>query len=396
MMVLPQLKNYDSEPWKIPFVKRMQNFYLLLEQGKKVAIQLYRSEDTSTFRYRCYNVVQALEKSDKWGAVYFFECEYEKIADLLPKASLLVLTRVKWTLPLEWLTARAKAAGIPVLFDVDDRVFDLNALKLLTNTLAVDLSYEQAYDFWFADIARIQQAAALAEGFITTNNYLGDRLREKFGFDYQIIPNSLNQEQLEASEALLKQKRQKTKCKPFTIGYFSGTPSHINDFLEIYKELCLLMRKYEDIRLEVVGFMEFPSEMQPLLEQGRVHFTPLVDFIELQRLVAQVDVNIVPLVENSFTNCKSELKYFEAAAVEVVTVATPIYSYKTSIQNGENGFLCRPGEWFSTLEMLYLDKVDQGAICEKAREDVLKRYCGPEFVKQIENAYEYFFMKNKK
>lgn len=393
MIQLPQLKNYESEPWKIPFIKRMQNFYALLEKGKKVAVQLYRSEDTSTFRYRCYNVVQALEKSEEWGAVYFFEREYEKIVALLPKISLLILTRVKWTLPLEWLVARAKAEGVPVLFDVDDCVFDLNAIKVLTNTLAVDFGYEQAYDFWFADIARIQQAAALAEGFITTNNYLGERLKEKFGFDYQLIPNSLNLEQLQVSETLLKQKEQRKSKKPFTIGYFSGTPSHINDFLVVYKELCELLKKYDDICLEVVGFMEFPKEMQPLIESGRVRFTPLVDFIELQRLIAQVDVNIVPLVENSFTNCKSELKYFEAAAVNVVTVATPIYSYKTSIKNGENGFLCRSGEWLPTLESLYLEKVDTKTICENARKDALTRYCGQKFIEQIENSYRYFLRK---
>ena len=158
--------------------------------------------------------------------------------------------------------------------------------------------------------------------------------------------------------------------------------------------MLVLLNKYPDIILEVVGFMEFPQEMQSLLQAGRIRFTPLVDFIELQRLIAQVDVNIVPLVNNSFTNCKSELKYFEAALVDTITVAAPIYSYRNNIKNGENGFLCRPGQWFETLESIYLERVNRTQICANAKKDVLQRYCGKAFVEQIEHAYN-FFEKSK-
>lgn len=393
MIIFPKLEDCEKEPWKKPFSERIKSFYQMKMQGKKVAVLLYRWADTSTFRYRCYNVVQTLEKSSEWGAVYFFEKEYDQVQDLLNQIDLLVLTRVKWTLSLDWLVSKAKSAGIPVLFDVDDRVFDLNAVKQLTNTLAVDFDNEAAYDFWFADIGRIQQAASLAEGFITTNNYLGRALTEKFGHPYQLIENSLNQEQLKVSQLLLEQKSTALNDGHFTIGYFSGTPSHINDFLEIYKELLSLLKKYSDIRLAVVGFMEFPPEMQPFIKKGQITFTPLVDFLELQRLIASVDVNIVPLVNNTFTNCKSELKFFEAAVVDTVTVATPIYSYATAIKDGENGFLCNPGQWYSVLENLYLQKFNAKEICRCAREYALQKYCGEMFLKRIENSYNFFAKK---
>ena len=34
---------------------------------------------------------------------------------------------------------------------------------------------------------------------------------------------------------------------------------------------------------------------------------------------------------NKFTNCKSELKFFEAAIAETVTVASPTFNYKNAI-----------------------------------------------------------------
>ncbi|NMA07184.1 MAG: glycosyltransferase [Ruminococcaceae bacterium] len=386
---LPQIAEYNATPWELSLAERLKRFYAA-KKIKKVAVMLYGIADTSTFRYRCYNVAQALEKSTDWGAVYFFEKEYDIVQTLIKDADLLVLTRVKWRHSLANLIARAKANNVPVLFDVDDRVFDLDALPILTNTLAVDLSSEHALDFWFADIARIQQAASLAEGFLATNDYLGNKLHEKFSRPYQIIPNSLNDEQIRVSQRLSKEKRERKSIKPFTIGYFSGTPSHINDFLMVHKELLAFLISYPDTRLCVVGFMEFPQEMQLLIDAGRIEFIPLVDFIELQRLVAQVDVNIVPLINNSFTNCKSELKFFEAAVVDTITLATPIYSYRHSIRNGETGFLCSTGQWYDTIESIYLEKVDTNKMCDAAKEDVLKRYYGPVFMKQIENAYNSF------
>ena len=59
----------------------------------------------------------------------------------------------------------------------------------------------------------------------------------------------------------------------------------------------------------------------------RIEVCPLQDFVNLQRLIGEVEINIVPLQDNAFTNCKSELKYFEAAIVETVTVATPTYTF---------------------------------------------------------------------
>jgi glycosyltransferase involved in cell wall biosynthesis len=136
--------------------------------------------------------------------------------------------------------------------------------------------------------------------------------------------------------------------------------------------------------------MDFHGEADCLLQEGRIQTVPLVDFMELQRLMAQVDVNIAPLVNNGFTNCKSELKYFEAAIVDTITLATPTYTFANAIENGKNGFLCTPGQWFDTLEQIYLDKVDRAAICKAARADVEQRYCGAYFVKQIEDAYNFF------
>jgi len=380
----------NREPWNISIEERCQIVNNAVAKGEKVTAMLYHHADTSTFRYRCYNVFQATRESEEWQCVYFFMDELDVLIKLMNQFSLIIMARLKWEHSIDNLVMQARALGIPVLFEVDDLVCNIKYLKLVTNTLNVHFGGEIDYNFWFSDFARMEYTASLADGFITTNDYLGNKLTERFGKAYQVIPNSLNSEQLLVSESCSKRKVYAKKQKPFTIGYFSGTPSHINDFKMIYQEIMQLLEDYPDMVLQVVGFMEFPEVMRPLIQKGRVKFSPLVDFMELQRLIAQVDVNVVPLVENTFTNCKSELKFFEAAVVDTVTVATPNYTYANSIEDGKTGFLCHPGQWYDRIVYLYEHPEESKRMAAEAKEYCLNRYTGTHFLHQIEDAYNFF------
>jgi glycosyltransferase involved in cell wall biosynthesis len=388
--ILHNMATINKTPWEIPLEQRCCTLRRYLEEGFQVVLLMYERPDTSTFRYRGYNIFKALAKSQKWRSIYFFRNEITTIIPYISSIKLLVVIRMQWSHMLNQLIFRAKADGVPVAFDVDDLVFDIDYLPLVTNTLNVNFNSENDYDFWFAYISRIGYTASLADCFITTNTFLGDRLESKFRKPYGIIPNFLNEEQLFISEKCASKKAVQKSKKPFTIGYFSGTPSHINDFRTVYKELLQLLEEFNDIQLSVVGFMEFPPELQHLIKAGKITFTPLVDFLELQRLTAQVDVNIVPLVLNTFTNCKSELKFFEAAIVRTVTFAAPNFSYRNCITDGVNGFLCKQGEWYRKIKAVYLNEIKVADIIKKAYDYSMDHYQGQVVLDKIEQCYDCF------
>lgn len=388
MRNIPYKVQTGEEPWQIPLRERCRMVMDAKKQGRQVAILLYHHADTSTFRYRAYNVQQATKKSTKWQSVFFFMHEMGTVISLLKHASLLVLLRLQWEHSLDTLIWRARRDRIPVLFDIDDLVCAVKYLPLVTNTLNVDFNDSAAYDFWFAYISRLEYTASMVDGFITTNTFLGDKLQERFSKPYQIIPNSMNEEQLELSAEIVDLKDGLSSRDPFTIGYFSGTPSHINDLKTIAAELIQLLNDFPRMTLQVVGFMDFPLAMQDLIDKKRILFSPLVDFRDLQKLIAQVDVNIVPLVINTFTNCKSELKFFESAAVNTVTVAAPTYTYRNAICEGETGWLCNPGQWYQRIQSIYEHPEYVQKTVRKANEYCLRRYCGTEFIKCVENSYD--------
>ena len=377
--------NYNSSPWNISVLKRLSYLRSCINDKVKVNIQIYEAADTSTFRYRAYNIYEILQNSSNWKSVYFFYNELDYIEEYFDKIKIITFVRCRWTHKAQNFITKARKFNIPIVYDVDDMVFDIKKIPLITNSINVPLGNDNELEYWFTYVGRIELLASLANKFTTTNYHLAKMLEIKFKEDCYIIPNYLNNSQFECSQSFVKRK---SKNKRFKIGYFSGSPSHVNDFKLIMPELLNLLNKYNDIDIIVVGFMEFPKEFDCFLTLKRITFIPLVDFVELQYLISMVDVNLAPLVINEFTNCKSELKYFESALVRTITCASPTEVFNKVIRDGENGFLCKQGEWYEKIEKIHNKEVDVAMITETAFNEVILKYMGSAMIQQIEETYE--------
>ena len=313
---------------------------------------LYEKPDTSTYRYRVYNMVEGLraDRSQRASAAWFELADVPSLMQRLPEIDTLVVARVRYDHVVARLIAAARAHGVRVLFDCDDLVFDTRYVHLVLDTLAQDAAHPGAWDWWFAYMGRIEATARLCDGGIATNDYLAERMREVVPGPVAIVPNFLNRRQQEVSDTLLTTKRMRRFVAdgPVTIGYFSGTPSHNHDFSIVVGALCRLLERDPDVHFRIVGFMD---DIGALASFGhRVERLPLHDWVNLQRLIAEVEVNIAPLQENVFTNCKSELKFFEAAAVGTWTVATPTTTFAAAMEGEGAGRLCRAHDWDAALE----------------------------------------------
>jgi glycosyltransferase involved in cell wall biosynthesis len=364
-------------PWNAGFEQRLAAVYT---SRPCKAIWLYEQPDTSTFRYRVFNVVESLAADPKAriAAAWFTEREIPLIEDLVEAVDVVVVCRMRYSAALARLVARAKAAGARVLFDCDDLVFDTRYVHLIVESLDEDVSKAAIWETWFGWVGRIEASMRLCDGGIATNPYLAERLFDALGGKrVGVIPNFLNRQQQEASVALLetKQKSAWARDARVTIGYFSGSPSHNHDFEIAVPALARLLESNSRVDLRVVGF---PGPMGALSAYaGRIELIPLQDFINLQRMIAAVEVNIVPLQDNTFTNCKSELKFFEAAAVGTWTVATPTSTYGAAISHGETGLLAHAHEWDDRLQKavaLAQNARDYAAAAERAARVAFSRY----------------------
>ncbi len=74
------------------------------------------------------------------------------------------------------------------------------------------------------------------------------------------------------------------------------------------------------------------------LDTPHKSFTPLCDYATYRDLLSQCEISFMPLGDTEFNRCKSDLKFLEASAHRVASLATPVV-YGRSIEDGRTGFL---------------------------------------------------------
>ena len=378
--------NWRDTPWDIPHEVRSEKIKHAKKIGQRTVVYLYPAFDSSTFRYRGFNVVETLDYSFFWSGAYFQYNERSVLLDILPYIDIIVFIRCPWDNKMDDFIKKARTYHIPLVYDVDDLIYSSKYMPEVVHALG--LEQEQELNFWFGLTNRNQMIAMCCDAFITTNEFLAKFLEEDFHKPVFVMNNYLNWYQEKVSEEYFTEKYFRRKPEEnFKIGYFSGSPTHNRDLLVLMPELKEFLLKYRDAVLEIVGYMELPKLYHSLVDQGRICFIPLQPFMRLQYEQAKVDLNIVPLEKNIFTDCKSELKYFESAIVGTITAASPSFSYANAIENGYNGYLCQPGEWFSLFEKRYhetQDYAENRKIQQRIRDCALKKYLCTAQVKRIE------------
>lgn len=243
------------------------------------------------------------------------------------------------------------------------------------HTLSVDTRSDEALDKWFAYSSRVAATFELCDGAITTNDYLAGKARAWSRRPVRIIPNYLNREQCEIGSEIwaAKQGNGWRRDGRLHVGYFSGSPSHDHDFRIAAASIAELMDRDPTVHLRIVGFLNLPKEMSRF--RRRIEILPLQDFLSLQREIGATEINLVPLQENEFTHCKSELKWFEAAIVGSLTIASPTHAYANAIEHEKTGWLAHAGEWETLLRQVAEDlPAHLAAVGPVARDAALERF----------------------
>lgn len=370
-----------SYPWELSYGERLK----MLGNGHcKIAFYYGNMPDSSTYRYRVYNMVQVLRAAPKGiSASYFHRGDLEHIAEIFSVADIIIIARARYCHRIGHAISMAKNKGKKLIYDIDDLVFDTRYIHLILNTIGVDYTNDDMWQYWFGDISRYSSVLALCDEITTTNDYLADKVRDFTKKNVTVIPNFLNREQLEISKKLLQSKREGNykSIEPVYLGYFSGTRTHNQDFQIITDAVTHLFKKYDNIRLRITGLLDLDERLTPWSE--RIEFQPYLDFVSLQKSIAEIDINLIPLQDNEFTNCKSELKYFEAGIVGTVSIASPTYVYVNAIRDGHNGFLANTYEWAEKIEQLLNNKEDYSLIAENAYQYSERNYSWSNLSDQI-------------
>ena len=361
-----------TDPWLLSLTERMR----MLTNGIFKVAYFYESANNSTFRYRAYNMVQVLNSGDDQhvSATYFFLEDYNSFDEIANSADILVICRSQYNHKTNQLITKFKARHKRVLFDIDDFVFNAAYAHLIIKTLDQNVERPEIWDEWFSMMSRLGETLRLCDGAITTNACLAARINEFSGLPVSIVPNFINDEQLKLSDEVFRNKKT-SKFKRndrITLGYFSGSPSHNLDYAIVTAALARVMENDSRVDVLVVGYIDAGEELARFGD--RVKRRPFHDYVNLQRLIGSVEFNLMPLQSNVFTDCKSELKYFESAIVGTLSIASPSYTYARAIQHGINGYIAQSHQWVSVIQHAISSMDSYESMATTAYEDARLKY----------------------
>ena len=167
---------------------------------------------------------------------------------------------------------------------------------------------------------------------ILSTEFLQERAA-RFHPDCVVMKNGLSRDFLRAAEAHVGDAR--ATSDRVRLGYFSGSAHHDPDFAIVEPALLRLMRDRAGVDLVVGGKIRVSPAFAGF--GPRFRYEPFRTYSEYPSMLRALDVNLVPLdTRSDFANARSELKYIEAGAFAVPSVASPTPAYRQAIASGRN------------------------------------------------------------
>ncbi|WP_395088948.1 glycosyltransferase [Armatimonas sp.] len=330
--------------------------------------------DDATNRYRCVHLCEALVAAGHTAEHVSAGQDAVRVAH-----DIVVLHRLPWGGPGSAFAAAARRVGARVVYSADDLIFDLEHARH-TGTLFPDdpLRYRHSKRDAEANLQTLQNA----DGALFSTEFLAqhttfvplrseERARAGGGQPSQrqgeVIRNFLGTELLMLSQSARERREAFGKLRQddrVTLGYLSGSPTHDADLADIALPLAAALERFSQARFLVVGTVALPGPLRRFEQNGRVRRHPYVPWRELPGLIAQVDINLAPLdLTQPFNHAKSEIKFLEAAAVGVPTIA----ARSVALLETKGALLCgTDSEWAEALAAWLSDPETRKAAGEAA------------------------------
>jgi glycosyltransferase involved in cell wall biosynthesis/ubiquinone/menaquinone biosynthesis C-methylase UbiE len=309
--------------------------------------------------FRVTNYVEAARANGvyaDWFAAQELADRLEEIQDF----DVLVIWRTPWDESLARAVEAMHAAGRTVVFDCDDLMTEPNLAQtsIIDGIRTQNLTEAGVQGHY----TRIRQTMLAADVCFTSTEELAFHMRWA-GKPTFVLPNGFDQHAHDLSRRSGRNWRA-NRDGLIRIGYASGSRTHQRDLGLAIEAIARILREHPECRLVLFRALdaslpytdveEYPSLIG--LER-QIEWRPLQPLRNLPAEMARFDINLAPLeVGNPFCEAKSELKFFDAALVNVPTIASPTGPFRRAIDHGRTGFLATSGDdWYVYIKTLVKD-----------------------------------------
>jgi glycosyltransferase involved in cell wall biosynthesis len=332
-----------------------------------------------------YRVVRYVEAANAAGAQasWIRLDQVPQHSDEIARADILMIWRVSWNKRVEDVVRIMRRTGAKIVFDIDDLLVDpdLARVDVIDGIRTTGATEHQ----WRESCAGFHSTMMAADYCTAPTEELAAHMR-RFSVPTMILPNGFDRTCYQVSRRSVRRRRRRAKPDEMVrIGYAGGTFTHQRDFAVVAEAVAQVLRDRAQCRLVLFRKADANVHIVDIEEfkvfrglEDRIEWRNYVSLPQLPEEMARFDVNIAPLeTGNMFCEAKSELKFFEAALLDVPTIASPTGPYKRAISNGVTGFLADSYEdWYTSLSRLVDEPGLRNRIARAAHRDVLRRY-GP-------------------
>jgi glycosyltransferase involved in cell wall biosynthesis/tetratricopeptide (TPR) repeat protein len=332
-----------------------------------------------------YRITQKMEhlRHAGYDVEYVPRNEPQKFVDRVPFADMAIFYRVLALPEVAEAMAVARGAGLITFYEIDDVIFDAELFPDRLESYGGDLSADEHANL-VVDTPLYRHAMELCDYGIASTSPLAERIatavtrRKCF-----LHRNALGSGHLRFSRS---DPPDRGKDQPVSIFYGSGTKAHAEDFETLVAPaLARLLEKYPTLRFVAVGYVPLPAVLGAFADRID-RLPPIWDENVYWSLLAEVDINLAVLAPGPVNDCKSEIKWLEAAMLGLPSVVSPTANYRDVLTDGETAlFAASADEWFDRLEALVIDQTLRRKIGRAAYALALANYDVPAMASSIDS-----------
>ena len=357
---------------------RVQGAPRVLDRPAGAPLRVVGLANTDLPQCTFYRVLQKVEQISDLGpgqGVDFRWFSQDRVAafkDAVAVADIAIFYRVIASTAVLDCLACCRAAGVPAVYEIDDLVFDPTAYP--EDLASFGGRIDATEHLWLRyGVPMFRQALALCDFALASTDHLAAGMAQLLPPDRIAVHRNGLSRQLEALARA--GTARSTRPERIVVFYGSGTRAHMADF-SLLVEPALLEAMEADPPLHVLlcGFVDAAR-----LQERHPQRVEQVDFTTDREaylgLLRRADLNLSVLAPGTFNDCKSEIKWLEAAALGIPTIASRVGGFTERLRDGHDIVLAgSPAEWRAALHHLTTDGQARAAIAEAARAQALAQY----------------------
>lgn len=216
----------------------------------------------------------------------------------------------------------------------------------------------------------------IADHLIVSTDEIAKNVRQYNPY-ITVIPNAID------PKIWYRKNKKRNDGKVRVVWISSG--SHFADLPVINPVMKTILTKYPHVEFHFAGMTWDDSAGERFF-----HHTGSGNYEKFPKWYADLgaDIAIAPLKDNEFNRCKSNIKWMEAAMLEIPTVASDVLPYKC-IKHGKTGFLASSQDQFiKYLSLLIEDEVKRKEVGKAAKKEVLENWTIDKFLPKYEEVFK--------